>query len=101
MTENQASTPVALRHIRKVLLAWDPIGIAELADAQDEYDAYLKEIQDLLQSQDPRQKLVAFLWWLQTVHMGLSGQLAETEAIADRLLRLNSIDPGNKPAEAD
>jgi hypothetical protein len=39
-------------HIRAILLAdWDPIGVAEMPKAADEYDAYIGGIYRLLFSQ--------------------------------------------------
>jgi len=67
---------------------WDPIGVADIAEAQDEYDGYIHEIHGMLIRHEPRYRLVDHLWWVETKHMGLFGNRQHTEAIADRLIRL-------------
>jgi hypothetical protein len=75
--------------IRRVLLReWDPIGVADIPQAQDEYDGYVGEIHGRLVRHEARQSLIDHLWWIETVHMGLCGNRAHTEVIADRLLAL-------------
>ena len=75
--------------IREVLLRdWDPIGVAEIPEAVDEYDDYIHEIHGLLIRREPRHRLVDHLWWTETDHMALFGNRARTEAVAERLLGL-------------
>jgi hypothetical protein len=75
--------------IREVLLReWDPIGVSDILEAQDEYDSYISQIHGLLIRREPLHRLVAFLWWVETVHMGLCGNRRRTEQVAERLLRL-------------
>ncbi len=75
--------------IRGILLReWDPIGVADVPEAQDEYDGYVHEIHGMLVRHEPRPRLVDHLWWLETEHMGLCGTRQRTEAIADRLIQL-------------
>jgi hypothetical protein len=75
--------------IREVLLReWDPIGVADIPEAADEYDSYVGQVYALLIRQEPLYKLVDFLWWAETEHMGLCGNRRRTEQIAERLLRL-------------
>jgi hypothetical protein len=77
------------RGIRRVLLHdWDPIGVADVPQAQDEYDSYVPELYSLLIRREPRHKLVDFLWWAETEHMGLCGNRRRTEQVADRLLNI-------------
>jgi len=76
--------------IRRILLHdWDPIGVADVAEAQDEYDSYVGKIYGMLIRHEPRHKLVDHLWWIETDNMGLAGNRQRTEAIADRLLGLH------------
>jgi hypothetical protein len=73
--------------IREILLReWDPIGVCDDANAQDEYDAYIHEIHGMLIRHEPRHKLVDHLWWIETEHMGLFGNLTRTQTVADRLI---------------
>lgn len=72
--------------IRGILLRdWDPIGVADLPEAQDEYDSYIGQIYGMLVRREPTYKLVDFLWWAETEHMGLYGDRRRTERIVDRL----------------
>ncbi len=75
--------------IRRILLReWDPIGVVDIAEAQDEYDGYVSKIHGMLVRHDLRQELIDHLWRIETVNMGLAGDRPRTEATADRLLRL-------------
>ena len=75
--------------IRKVLLrVWDPIGVADLLEAADEYDSYISQIHGLLLRREPLYKLVDFLWWAETENMGLAGNRRRTQQVAERLLQL-------------
>jgi hypothetical protein len=75
--------------IRQVFLRdWDPIGVANIPEAQDEYDSYISQIYGMLIRREPKHKLVDFLWWAETEHMGLYGNRRRTERVADLLLQL-------------
>jgi len=75
--------------IRQVLLGeWDPIGVAHIPQAQDEYDGYISQIYGMLIRREPKYKLVDFLWWVETDHMGSYGNRQRTERVADLLLRI-------------
>jgi hypothetical protein len=83
--------------IRGILLReWDPIGVADIAEAQDEYDSYVSKIHGMLIRHEPRHKLVDHLWWIETQNMGLAGNRLRTEAIADRLLGLRDELEGSR-----
>jgi hypothetical protein len=72
--------------IRAVLLReWDPIGVAHVPQAQDEYDGYVPEIYTMLIRHSSPQQVFEHLWWIETQHMGLCGNRRKTEAIAERL----------------
>lgn len=82
----------------RLLREWDPIGIANVPEAADEYDSYVVEISGLLIRHQSRQQLTDHLWWIETEHMGLCGNRPKTEAIADRLCDLRSeIERGDSP----
>ncbi len=75
--------------IRRALLReWDPIGVGEFAEAQDEYDSYVPAIYKLLIARKPRHEVFEYLWWLETEHMGLTGDRQATEKFAERLLQI-------------
>jgi hypothetical protein len=67
---------------------WDPISVADVPQAQDEYDSYISQIYGLLIRREPRHNLVDFLWWAETQNMGLYGNRQRTERVADLLLQL-------------
>jgi hypothetical protein len=83
--------------IRAILLKeWDPIGVADVPNAQDEYDSYVGEIYAMLTRHETRHTLLNHLWRVETEHMGLTGNRSHTEAIADRLVRLrDDMDAGD------
>ena len=75
--------------IREVLMrGWDPIGVADIPEASDEYDSYISQVHALLIRREPLYRMVEFLWWVETEHMGLAGNRRRTEQVAERLLRL-------------
>ena len=75
---------VAIRHV--LLKVWDPIGVKDMPSAQDEYDAYLGDIYELLISKAPDSKILEYLYWVAHEGMGLEPEHAKTEA-AIRALR--------------
>jgi hypothetical protein len=75
--------------IREVLLRdWDPIGVSEIPEAQDEYDHYIHEIHGQLIRHEPLARLIDHLWWIETSHMALFGNRVRTERIARQLVEL-------------
>ena len=82
--------------IRQIVLnEWDPIGVAGVPEAQDEYDSYIAKIYGMLIRREPRHNLVDFLWWAETGAMGLYGSRQRTERVADLLLQLTSDAAGS------
>ena len=87
--------------IKRILLTeWDPIGISEFPEAQDEYDAYVSEVYWLLSRRTGVREIFDYLWWLETKHMGLCGDRQRTEKIAEKLTTLTSEEvlPGTAPS---
>jgi hypothetical protein len=75
--------------IREVLMReWDPIGVADVPQAQDEYDSYIHQIYGMLIRRESKYKLIDFLWWAETENMGLYGSRRRTEHVADLLLQI-------------
>ena len=75
--------------IRRILLHdWDPIGVSDVPEAQDEYDSYVGGVYRLLITKATPQQVFDFLWDVETVRMGLSGSRSRTLHIADQLHRL-------------
>ena len=84
-----AVTERYLAAIKAALLnEWDPIGVKDIPEAQDEYDSYAPHIYTLLVTNRPKHEFVEHLLWLETTHMGLTGDRQATERFAERLLRI-------------
>lgn len=60
---------VMIRHV--LLEVWDPIGIKDEPNAQDEYDGYIGEVYELLVSHADDSRLIEYLYWAVHDHMGL------------------------------
>ena len=71
-----------------VLHDWDPIGVGNIPEAQDEYNAYVPIICELLTLRNSRSEIVNYLSLLATQQMGLTGNTQEIEAFADKLTQL-------------
>jgi len=59
---------VLIRHV--LLEVWDPIGINDEPNAQNEYDGYIGTVYDLVSPADDSQ-LIDYLYWATHDHMGL------------------------------
>lgn len=84
---------VEIRHV--LLEVWDPIGVKNAPNAQDEYDGYVVRLYELLVSGAPDSDLVDYLY--QAVHdrMGLGGASKrdmETTAHALRKIQLGPVE---------
>jgi hypothetical protein len=75
-----------IRHI--LIRDWDPIGVGDVPETQDEYDSYIEQIYGLLIRRETKDKLFDFLWWAVTENMGLAGNRRHTQDIVDKLLQL-------------
>ncbi len=73
---------------RILLHEWDPIGVADIPEAQNEYDMYAGGVAGILMRGEPKEKLIEYLWTVETGNMGLGGDRSRVDSIADRLLRL-------------
>ena len=60
--------------VRQVLMeAWDPIGVRDVPEAQDEYDAYVAKVYVMLMDgRASQQAIAAYLNHVATDRMGLS-----------------------------
>ena len=73
--------------IRHVLMdVWDPIGVKDEPNAQDEYDGYIGKLFELLTSHAPDSDLVEHLYWAAHDQMGFdaakrSDMLSTVEAL--------------------
>jgi hypothetical protein len=76
--------------IRQVLLReWDPIGVGDIPEAQDEYDSYVGGIYRLLASGASEYQIIDRLYNLETVSMGLPGDRARLKGVAEKLAEID------------
>lgn len=77
------------RAIREILMKeWDPIGVSDIPEAQDEYDEYVPHIYSQLIHDRSEQEIFQNLWKIETDHMGLFGNRQQTERVAKLLVEL-------------
>lgn len=77
-----------LDQINKLLLEeWDPIGIKNTVEAEDEYHPYATGVYKIIQNSDSNNDLFDYLWEIETEHMGLKGNKTHTEKFAQILFR--------------
>jgi hypothetical protein len=62
---------VQIRHV--LLNAWDPIGVKDEPNAQDEYDGYIGRLYELLTNNGSDPELIEYLYWAVHERMGLDG----------------------------
>jgi hypothetical protein len=67
---------------------WDPIGVAEWPEAQDEYDGYIPHIVSLLDKGASEQEVAKYLDAVATERMELNPDRARSLATARALVRL-------------
>jgi hypothetical protein len=90
MSKNVRAKQLLMETIQKILLKeWDPIGIQDIPEAQDEYDSYISDICELIQSKKTESEVFDYLWRIETEHMGLSGDKKHTQTIAHKLFKLS------------
>jgi hypothetical protein len=76
--------------IREVLLRdWDPIGVADVRETQDEYDGYIGGVYRLLASGQNDEAIAAHLAAIQTDAMGLPRSPQDLIDVARRLRGIN------------
>jgi hypothetical protein len=75
--------------VREVLLReWDPIGVNEIPEAQDEYDGYVGRICLMMERGESRYRIAERLWQIEITGMGLRGDRERAERVAGRLIGL-------------
>lgn len=76
------------RAIRRVFLeVWDPIGIADEPNAQDEYDGYIGRVFELLVLGGSDKEIVEYLDWAVS-RMGMDGSRASLQTIVSALRQI-------------
>lgn len=76
-----------LRFVGEVLhYVWDPIGVAGMPAARDEYDGYVRPVFSLLRSGAPASAIAAHLEYVADKRMGLPGRKEPSENAANVLI---------------
>lgn len=72
--------------VREILLqSWDPIGIAGVAAAGDEYDQYVKPITAMITTGTSADELSGYLVEIEADRMGLKGDYRRAQSVAMKL----------------
>jgi hypothetical protein len=81
--------------VRQVLMdAWDPIGVRDVPQAQDEYDRYVGEVYAMLMDQRATgQAIAAYLLDTTVNYMGISYRPELTERCANAAEQLIAMRP--------
>lgn len=75
--------------VQKVLLQeWDPIGVKDIPEAQDEYDMYVSGICRMLRAGQSNAEIYSHLRWIETERIGLEGNEQHTQRVATKLFDL-------------
>jgi hypothetical protein len=76
-------------NVRNVLLQdWDPIGVGDIPEAQDEYNLYIEDICKMLSAGQSSSDVYGYLRWIEIERMGLDGNELLTQQIAKKLVGL-------------
>jgi hypothetical protein len=77
--------------IRQVLLRdWDPIGVSDIPEAQDEYDVYVGGVYRLLASEASEDEIIEHLFKVESDTMGMPAADREgLRGVARKLIELN------------
>jgi hypothetical protein len=74
---------IQIRHV--LLNVWDPIGVRDEPNAQDEYDGYIGDIYELLVSKSSDEQLVEYLLWAAHERMGLDAVRSDMTSTVEAL----------------
>jgi hypothetical protein len=88
LTEEHAMKDMQARVGEILLRQWDPIGVADVPQAQDEYDSYVGEIALSVLRRRSVSDIATQLLAIETDLMGLRGDNTRALRVADRLVRL-------------
>jgi hypothetical protein len=74
------------RFIDEILwIDWDPIGVNDLEEARNEYHSYVPVVFDLKISGADELTIAAYLHQIETVNMGLHGNLQNCLLVAKKI----------------
>ena len=76
--------------VKMILLKeWDPIGVGDSPEADDEYDSYVQDVSRMLREEKTVDELYDYLRWIEVEHIGLDGDEVHTRTVAHRLMNLD------------
>ena len=75
---------------------WDPIGVKDIPQAQDEYDDYVDGVYDLLIGVSSDHDIETHLWLIVTETIGLSGATKSRMTDTVKALRQISLPANSK-----
>lgn len=75
---------------------WDPIGVASVPEARDEYQGYLPDVFGMLKYGSVEDELTEYLGGIATERMGLSARPDHDRAIARHLLNWRMVLSGQQ-----
>lgn len=65
---------------------WDPIGVAGIPQARDEYESYVPQIFRLLKATVDGKDIAEYLYWLSTEHIGAGANRGQDAKVVSLLL---------------
>ena len=76
-----------------LLNEWDPIGVKNTLQCQEEYDNYIPKLYQIISKSNTADKIFDYLWWLETDYIGIAksdNELAKkaTAKFARKLFKL-------------
>jgi hypothetical protein len=80
------------RQIKYLLLnEWDPIGVKEFPEGDDEYDMYIPNLYRMVISGKHASEIYKYLIWVESDHIGLPADRQLTMSISEKLSALGEI----------
>jgi hypothetical protein len=70
---------------------WDPVGVAGVPEARDEYDGYVSKVLSLLRSEVTEAEIVDHLVQIKACRMGIERSRADSERTVKVLLRWRAL----------
>ncbi len=70
---------------------WDPIGVAGIAQARDEYHSYLPQVFQLVLKNESKEKIAKYFVDIEMNRMGLSPNMGAALEIAEILLDTKEV----------
>ena len=70
---------------------WDPIGVNDIENVRNEYQSYTPHLFSLLIQGGNKTKIAEHLYKLETISMGLSGNMQHCEEIARKILEAKKL----------